>query len=69
MFGNDQTYCFVPILTDTACALIWGNMQTLARVSKDAMVVMIGGRKLQMDSMPYYVPYKRTDGAMLVGEG
>lgn len=69
MFDNEQAYRYVRTLTDAGCALTWGNTQTNGLISKDEMVVMMEvDRRLRMDPMPDYVPYKRPEGAKLVGE-
>ena len=69
MFDKEQAYRFVRTLTDAACALTWGNTQTNGSISKDEMDIMKEiDRRLRMEPMPDYIPYKRPPGAHLVGE-
>ncbi|MDW5289709.1 hypothetical protein [Formosa sp. PL04] len=69
MFDKEQAYRFVRTLTDSGCAITWGNTNTNGFITKDEMDIMKDiDRRLQMKPMPDYIPYKRPVGAKLVGE-
>lgn len=69
MFDNEQAYRFVRTLTDAGCSITWGNTNTNGFITKDEMDIMKEiDRRLQMKPMMDYIPYKRPEGAKLVGE-
>ncbi|MBP0904929.1 hypothetical protein ACFSKN_18405 [Mariniflexile gromovii] len=69
MFDTEQAYRFVRTLTDAGCAITWGNTNTYGFITEDEMVLMKEiDKRLQIKPMPHYVPYKRPEGAKLVGE-
>ncbi len=69
MFDAEQAYRFVRTLTDAGCAITWGNTQTNGAMTKEEMDIMKEiDRRLRMNPIPDYIPYKRPEGAKLVGE-